>query len=186
MRGRSAVWAGLVAVAAALLAGEGARAESNLSLPPYGTTRLTAVPVGAWSRYKTAYFAGNSAQDVDIALVARAGGKATWQSTFTGVNQTHIVNQTIARIVGDTPKAVLADVVQWGKAQAFQVRVPEGETKAPFRTFDRKNLVGAETVVVPAGRFACQHYSDTENAGHGYDFWVSERVLPTAIVRFEE
>jgi hypothetical protein len=47
---------------------------------------------------------------------------------------------------------------------------------------DRGELVGTESVTVPAGTFSCQHYRKQENSGP-VDVWVSTDVSPYAMVK---
>lgn len=47
---------------------------------------------------------------------------------------------------------------------------------------DRGELVGSETVTVPAGTFVCQHYRKTEKDGP-VDVWISTSVSPYAVVK---
>jgi hypothetical protein len=43
-------------------------------------------------------------------------------------------------------------------------------------------LVGTESVTVPAGTFSCQHYRKQENNGP-VDLWISTEVTPYALVK---
>lgn len=43
-------------------------------------------------------------------------------------------------------------------------------------------LVGTETVTVPAGTFVCQHYRKQEKGGT-IDYWVSDQVTPYAMAK---
>ena len=43
-------------------------------------------------------------------------------------------------------------------------------------------LVGTETVTVPAGTFTCQHYRKQEQERHR-DMWISTQVTPYAMVK---
>jgi hypothetical protein len=45
---------------------------------------------------------------------------------------------------------------------------------------DKAELVGTETIVVPAGTFSCQHYRAKDGSG---DVWVSEKVAPWGLVK---
>lgn len=56
-----------------------------------------------------------------------------------------------------------------------------GESK-PESTDFRKDaeLVGTETVEVPAGTFTCQHYRAKDGSG---DIWIAENVIPYGMVK---
>jgi hypothetical protein len=43
-------------------------------------------------------------------------------------------------------------------------------------------MLGTESITVPAGTFDCQHFRSTEN-GHTADVWVSAQVSPYGLVR---
>jgi len=43
-------------------------------------------------------------------------------------------------------------------------------------------LVGTETITVPAGTYACQHYRKQEKSGP-VDYWVSDQITPYAMAK---
>ncbi len=47
---------------------------------------------------------------------------------------------------------------------------------------DYGELVGTETVTVPAGTFVCQHYRKQEKSGT-VDYWLSDQVTPYAMAK---
>jgi hypothetical protein len=47
---------------------------------------------------------------------------------------------------------------------------------------DMGELVGTESVTVPAGTFSCQHYRKQESGGP-VDIWISTQVTPYAVVK---
>ncbi len=47
---------------------------------------------------------------------------------------------------------------------------------------DMGELVGTESVTVPAGTYACQHYRKQEKSG-AVDYWISTQVTPYAMVK---
>jgi hypothetical protein len=165
----------------------GARAEDNLDSPPFAGNLRTA-PLGAWARYRTAYYGGNSRQDVQVALVARSARQATWQYTFTGVDGKRAILQMSHAIEpGGAAGPVKQRVVQMGDDQAFRMPdKPDAAGRPALRVPAPAERNGSETMTVQAGSFPCDHFHQETEPGHGYDFWVSRRVLPTAIVKFEE
>jgi hypothetical protein len=48
---------------------------------------------------------------------------------------------------------------------------------------DLGELVGTETVTVPAGTFNCQHYRKQQTGGKTVDMWTSAQVTPYAVVK---
>lgn len=63
----------------------------------------------------------------------------------------------------------------------MQQRQPH-PTTSPAAGGDRGELVGTESVTVPAGTFSCQHYRKQEQHGP-VDVWVSTDVSPYAMVK---
>ncbi len=43
--------------------------------------------------------------------------------------------------------------------------------------------VGSESVTTPAGTFTCEHYRAKDGSGDG---WVSEKVVPFGLVRYQD
>ncbi len=51
---------------------------------------------------------------------------------------------------------------------------------APSDIRDKAEVVGTETITVPAGTFSCQHYRMKDGTG---DAWVSDKVAPWGVVK---
>jgi len=47
---------------------------------------------------------------------------------------------------------------------------------------DKAEIVGTETITVPAGTFSCQHYRAKDGSGDG---WVSDKVAPWGLVKMQ-
>jgi hypothetical protein len=47
---------------------------------------------------------------------------------------------------------------------------------------DKSELVGTESVIVPAGTFSCQHYRAKDGSS---DVWISEKVAPWGLVKMQ-
>jgi hypothetical protein len=52
---------------------------------------------------------------------------------------------------------------------------------ADFR--DKAELVGTESVTVPAGTFSCEHYRMKDGSGDG---WISDKVSPWGLVKMQD
>jgi len=50
----------------------------------------------------------------------------------------------------------------------------------PANIADKAELVGTESITVPAGTFTCQHYRMKDGSGEG---WISEKVGPWGLVK---
>lgn len=162
-----------------------AHAEENLDVPPFAGDVKT-VPLGAWARYRTAYFGGNSRQDVQIALIAKGARQATWQMSFIVIDDKRGVLQLITAPGPDGAPVLKGKIVQVGSDPAYRVPLPEGAPRPALRVPAPRERDGSETITVTAGSFPCERYHQETEPGHGYDFWVSRKVAPTGIVKFEE
>jgi hypothetical protein len=64
----------------------------------------------------------------------------------------------------------------------MQSHQPPMTTKGEGGPGGTGELVGTESVTVPAGTFSCQHYRKTDQRGTT-DFWISTQVTPYAMVK---
>jgi hypothetical protein len=60
-------------------------------------------------------------------------------------------------------------------------RRPAQNTAADFR--DKAELVGTESVTVPAGTYSCEHYRMKDGSG---DAWISDKVSPWSLVKMQD
>jgi hypothetical protein len=59
-------------------------------------------------------------------------------------------------------------------------RGPAAATPSDVRA--KSELVGTESVTVPAGTFSCQHYRAKDGSS---DVWISEKVAPWGLVKMQ-
>jgi hypothetical protein len=59
-------------------------------------------------------------------------------------------------------------------------RMPQSGPSAPSDIRDKAEVVGTETISVPAGTFTCQHYRSKDGSA---DAWVSDKVAPWGLVK---
>ena len=52
----------------------------------------------------------------------------------------------------------------------------------PANIADKAELVGTESVTVPAGTFSCQHFRMKDGSGDG---WISDKVTPWSLVKYQ-
>lgn len=57
-----------------------------------------------------------------------------------------------------------------------------GEQPIPHDVRDKSELVGTETITVPAGTYSCDHYRLKDGTG---DAWVSDKISPWGLVKEE-
>lgn len=58
----------------------------------------------------------------------------------------------------------------------------QGQPQPSSGKADYGELVGTETITVPAGTFLCTHYRKQSNSGP-IDYWVSDKVTPYALAK---
>lgn len=57
-----------------------------------------------------------------------------------------------------------------------------GKQTTPANIADKAELVGTESVTVPAGTFSCQHFRMKDGSG---DAWISDKVSPWSLVKYQ-
>jgi hypothetical protein len=57
------------------------------------------------------------------------------------------------------------------------------KTTMPANIAEKAELVGTESITVPAGTFSCQHYHMKDGSGDG---WISDRVSPWSLVKSQD
>jgi len=57
-----------------------------------------------------------------------------------------------------------------------------GEQPIPYDVRDKSELVGTDTITVPAGTYSCDHYRLKDGTG---DAWVSDKISPWGLVKEE-
>jgi len=60
-------------------------------------------------------------------------------------------------------------------------RWPAQTVSTDFR--DKAELVGSESITVPAGTFSCEHYRMKDGSGEA---WISDKVSPWSLVKMRD
>jgi len=84
----------------------------------------------------------------------------------TGVTSTRMIMQ----MPGQAPMEMDANMAPGGR----------GQQTTPANIADKAEIVGTESVTVPAGTFSCTHYHMKDGSG---DAWVSDKVAPWGLVK---
>jgi hypothetical protein len=145
---------------------------------------LAKVPLGSWADY-TMTMGQLPAMKMRIALVAKSAAGNTLESSIEGGMMAAagklVMQMTLAPGVDGTVKK---SVMQLGTSDPMEV--PESMTgKKPFTKPSNKGLVGSETIKVAGGSFKTKHYRDKTPEGDKVEYWVSDTVLPTGLVKVE-
>lgn len=143
--------------------------------------------VGAGATYEITEKKGEK-NDLEIAVVGAEtieGQSGHWLEMTIKTREGVMVMKNFIVLKGkETP--VLRMIIQAGGEEAMEFpmqmmgmgRGPQRPQKADVR--EGATRVGTETITVPAGTFACEHYKTSE----GDDVWVSEKVSPWGMVKF--
>jgi hypothetical protein len=175
----------LVAFLAVLLSAGVASAQSN----PMSYEAMSKAKQGAWAEYTMTMPAGANAgatkMTVRYAVVEKNERELTMETdSQTPMGPVHS-SMTFAPLPPDTWKLVKARM-QMGTQPAQDVpaaKLTEGSVKksdAPGK------LVASEKITVPAGTFDTKHYKHElpkEAGGMTLDVWMSDKALPTGVVK---
>ena len=99
----------------------------------------------------------------------RMNGQAYVKNLMTVNENTVTTSRTIIQMPGRDPMELDRDMSGRGNVQ---------NTAADFR--DKAELVGTETITVPAGTFTCQHYREKDGSSEA---WISDKVSPWGLVK---
>jgi len=143
------------------------------------------------------YLVTTKGKEMDVATVALGkedvnGGPGYWMEmrmtspelggemvmkTLTVVSSTESgVKRMIMQRPGQPPMEMSGMMMSMMQQHQPQPTTPTGGKGG------RGELVGTESVTVPAGTFSCQHYRSQENGGP-VDVWVSMQVTPYGMVK---
>jgi hypothetical protein len=95
-----------------------------------------------------------------------------YMKSLTTVNENNVVSsRMIMQMPGQDPMEMDSNMA----AQARRAQPP-----TPSDIADKAEVLGTESVTVPAGTFTCQHYRMKDGSGEA---WVSEKVGPWGLVK---
>ena len=113
---------------------------------------------------------------VEVAMSNERAGGDVIVKTLENVEGNTISNtKMVMQMPGQPPMEMSPDMMAMGARRATQTQA------ADFR--DKAELVGTESVTVPAGTFTCQHYRMKDGSG---DAWISEKVSPWGLVKMQD
>jgi arsenate reductase len=146
---------------------------------------LSKVPVGSWADYNMTM--GTLPQmKMRMALVSKTPAANVVETSVEGgmmasAGGKMVMQMSIAPGMEGTIKKM---VMQMGAGDPMEMPVEISGGK-PFTKPNPKNLVGTETIKVPAGSFKTKHYRDKTPQGDTIDFWISESVPPFGVVKID-
>jgi hypothetical protein len=141
--------------------------------------------VGAGSEYDITSASG-SKNTIELAIVGKEsveGKDGYWleittsgmvMKSLTVVGDTSVTSRMIMQMPGRPPMEMPSQMMRMNQQGA-----------APPPTTDIRSTaedVGSESVTVPAGTFACEHYRAKDGSG---DTWISPKVSPLGVVKHQ-
>lgn len=166
------------------------------SLPPMPGLQNPTVGSGA------EYLVNAKGKEMDVAIVAlgkedvggspgfwmeqrmtstELGGEMVMKSLIVATGPDAGIKRMIMQRPGQPPMEMPA--MMTAMMQQHQSHTPvSGSVSTERSVGDRGELVGTESVTVPAGTFNCQHYRKQEQNGP-VDMWISTDVSPYALVK---
>jgi hypothetical protein len=145
---------------------------------------LSRSPVGTWAEY-TMKSAQASAK-IRFALVEKSEKRMVIEiDTELGTMGTMLARTEYEPAGPDAWKVTAAKVKMGAETRTIP---PEQLAQQPLlkKGGVSGKLVGTETITTPIGKFECKHYKKTTQAGTmtvEFDTWVSDKALPTGIVK---
>ncbi len=110
------------------------------------------------------------------AVDPRGGGEMIIKMLETVDGNTVSHAKTVIQMAGQPPMEIDANTMNSMAGR----RAPQN-TDADFR--DKAELVGTESITVPAGTYSCQHYRMKDGSG---DAWISDKVVPWGLVKMTD
>jgi hypothetical protein len=117
---------------------------------------------------------GNPGHWVEISMPNPRAGGTIYVKYLTSVQENTINNShMIVQMPGQDPM----DMGTMGAAMGGRM-----QQKAPSSIMNDAEIVGTDTVTVPAGTFSCTHYRK-KGGGAGDEAWISDKVSPWGLVK---
>jgi hypothetical protein len=89
----------------------------------------------------------------------------------------------VLMVVGDGGVSPTRSITQMPGQKPIETdtsKNPAGQQPRPVDMRDQADLVGTETITVPAGTFTCQHYRAKDGSS---EVWVSDKISPWGLVK---
>ncbi|HXC31076.1 MAG TPA: hypothetical protein VNZ56_01285 [Verrucomicrobiae bacterium] len=149
--------------------------------------------VGSGAVYETTQQQKGTKTTMDFAVIAKEdmGGKTGyWVESAITSERGEVIVKVLETVDGNTisySKSVIQMPGQGPMEMDMTTMNMMGGRKnaqtnaADFR--DKAELVGTESVTVPAGTFSCEHYRMKDGSGDG---WISDKVSPWGLVKMQD
>ncbi len=116
---------------------------------------------------------GKPAYWTEMGLVDPRTGQPVYVKSLMTVDNTGVTSMRMVMQIPGQPDPVEMDMTSNPMARGMK-------NTTPANIADQAEIVGTETVTVPAGTFSCTHYRKKDGTG---DAWVSDKVGPWGLVK---
>jgi hypothetical protein len=118
--------------------------------------------------------AGKTGYWVESSMIEPKGGEIIIKVLETVDGNAISYSKSVIQMPGQGPMEMDMNMMNMGGRRPAQ-------TEVDFRT--KAELVGTESITVPAGTFSCEHYRMKDGSGDG---WISDKVSPWSLVKMQD
>jgi len=115
---------------------------------------------------------GKDAYWLEYGIADPKSGGTMYMKMLMGQSESSVITERMIMQVPGQPQPI-------EMSMQFQASPMKKDQQADIR--QKAELVGTETVTVPAGTFSCEHYKVRDGSG---DVWVNAKVSPWGLVKF--
>ena len=140
--------------------------------------------VGSGGAYE--WTIGDDKHQLETTVVGKAdveGKIGYWVETGMTNPRSGEMYYKVLMVAGDNGVTSTRTIVQrpgQGPMEMDTGKNPVGQRTRPIDMRDQADLVGTETITVPAGTFACEHYRAKDGSS---EVWVSDKISPWGLVK---
>lgn len=118
---------------------------------------------------------GKTGYWVESSMVEPKGGEIIIKVLETVDGNVISYSKSVIQMPGQGPMEMDMNMMNMGG------RRPAQTASTDFR--DKAELVGTESITVPAGTYSCEHYRMKDGSGDG---WISDKVSPWSLVKMQD
>ena len=166
--------------------------RGGMGMSPPQIPGIFAPKVGEGAAYQITTKQGN--MDMEYAVVGKEtvdGQEGYWQEIRmkggrgAGMIMKQLMvmggdNPGIKRMIMQPPGQEPMEMPMTGMMAGMMKRMQQTQESTPRNAADMGEMVGTETVTVPAGTFECEHYKAKDGNG---DVWISTKVYPYGLIK---
>lgn len=118
--------------------------------------------------------AGKTGYWLEVAMTDPRMGQMLMKQLMTVADDGVTASKMIMQMPGQQPMEMDMNMNPMGRGT-------KQSTAADIR--DKAEVVGTETITVPAGTFSCQHVREKDGSS---DVWISDKVSPWSLVKYQD